>query len=210
MKKFFVLLLAMLFLAACSGGKEGSGETAKNGDEAQETASADNRYPPEEVQEGIDRCDICNMLVPNDYNATQIVLNDGRSLMFDDIGCMVKWIDENGLDEVNAAYVRDYYTQDWIIYEEATFAYDYHFRTPMAYGVLSFASREDAEKFVKEEGKGVVLTYEQLQNHTWERNMEMMEKMKEEMGHHHNHNEGDHSDMDTNDGNHDMMEGHNE
>lgn len=149
MRKVIILLITILLLAACS---QGEGEKV---------------LEAKDVNEGVDRCDVCNMLVPNDYNATQIVLSDGRSLMFDDIGCMVKWEEENGLDDVNVRYVRDYHTQEWIIFDEATFAYDYSFRTPMAYGVYSFASKADAEKFVEEQGKGVVLSYSELQNHSW-------------------------------------------
>lgn len=173
MKKilFFLMMVLMIFLVGCSQ----SGEKQV--------------FAPEDVNEGVDRCDVCNMLVPNDYNATQILLNDGRSLKFDDIGCMAIWEDENGLTDVNARYVRDYHTEEWIFIEEATFAYDMSFRTPMAYGIYAFKNKQDAEKFVEDEGKGIVLSYEELQEHHWERNMEMMEMMKEEMGHHHDHGE---------------------
>ncbi len=216
MKKFlFLLMVAMtIFLVGCGGQSGGQSSSAEN--EGQSVEAEKEVFPPEDVNEGVDRCDVCNMLVPNDHNATQIVLNDGRSLKFDDIGCMVVWEEDNGLDDVNARYVRDYHTEEWILIEGATFAYDYTFRTPMAYGVIAFANKEEAEKFVEEEGKGVVLSYEDLQNHTWERNMEMMQMMKEEMGHHHDHDhdmDGDHDHMDHDqmDTNHDeehMQEGH--
>lgn len=191
MKKFFVTILLLFMITGCG--------------------AKDQVFEPEEIEEGVDRCAVCNMLVPNDYNATQIMLSDGRSLKFDDIGCMAAWEQENGLDDVNARYVRDYYTEEWLLIEEATFVYDPELRTPMAYGVVSFSSKDDAEKFVKEQGKGTVLTYEELQQHEWERNMELMKLMKEEMGSH-NHmdaneemNSQDHSDMGTNEemGSHD-------
>lgn len=176
MKKGLLIMLILLTMAAC-GTKEGV-------------------LPPEDIQAGVDRCAHCNMLVPNDFNATQLLLNDGRSLKFDDIGCMVEWANDHGMDNVNVRYVRDYLTEEWIIMEEATFVYHKEFRTPMAYGVYSFSSLDDAESFVIEQGKGEIISYAGLEGHTWERDMEMMKKMKEEMGHDH-HGDDDHEEEET-------------
>lgn len=154
-------------------------------------------FPPEEIQEGVDRCTVCNMLVPNDHNATQLLLKDGRSLKFDDIGDMAKWVEDNGMSDVNVRYVRDYHTEEWIKIEDATFVYDADFRTPMAYGVYSFKSKDAAKTFVEGEGKGKLLSYKELQNHTWTMNMD-------QMNHHHDHQ--GHQDHDHE---HDEGEGHN-
>ncbi|QOY36574.1 nitrous oxide reductase accessory protein NosL [Anaerobacillus isosaccharinicus] len=177
MKKGIFIVMVMLLLAACG--------------------TKDEVFPPEDIQIGVDRCVHCNMLVPDDFNATQLLLNDGRSLKFDDIGCMVEWANDNGMDDVNVRYVRDYVTEEWIVMENATFVYHKEYRTPMAYGVYSFSSLEDAESFVIEQGKGEILSYAALEGHIWERDMEMMKKMKEEMGHHHHgHESEDHEDND--------------
>lgn len=140
-------------------------------------------FQAEAVNEGVDRCAVCNMLVPNDHNATQLLLNDGQSLKFDDLGCMMAWVEENGLDDVNVLYVRDFHTEEWIGLEESTFVYHKDFRTPMAYGVFSFDSKDAAEQFVKDQGKGLVLSYTDLEGHEWGRNMELMKQIKQEMGH---------------------------
>jgi len=180
MRKSILLMIAMLiiFLVAACG-------------------SSDEVFPPEEVQAGVDRCEHCNMLVPDDHNATQLILNDGRSLKFDDIGCMVEWVVDSGLESVNVRYVRDHNTEAWIEMEQATFVYHKEFRTPMAYGVYSFSSKEDAESFVLEQGKGIALTYADLDGHTWERDVEMMKQMKEEMGSHGHGNSDDGDDKET-------------
>lgn len=158
-------------------------------------------YAPVAINEGTDRCEVCHMLISDDHNATQLILNDGRALKFDDIGCMFDWVNENGLENVNVRYVRDYYSKAWIKIEEATFVYDKDFRTPMAYGVYSFQAKYDAEKFIEEEGKGTLLSYEELENHSWEQNMELMN------GHDHTHEhetaESEEHDM------HDMEHNHN-
>ena len=139
-------------------------------------------YAARAVNEETDRCAQCNMAVADDAHATQIVLKDGRALIFDDIGCMYAWMAENGDDEVGQAFVRDYHDLGWIKLEKAYYVYDASFRTPMAYGVLSFASKSDAEAFIAEQGKGVLMTADDLSGHSWERNRDMMEGM-EEHGH---------------------------
>ncbi len=164
MKKFFLSLMLVLLVSACGAKEE--------------------IYPPSAIQAGVDRCEHCNMLVPDDANATQLLLSDGRSLKFDDIGCMVEWVEEHGLDKVNVRYVRDFHSLDWVVMQEASFVYHEGFRTPMAYGIYSFSSLEDAETFVAEHGKGEILSYEGLEAHHWERSVE-------EGHHHHHHGEGD-------------------
>lgn len=164
-------------------------------------------HPPEPIQEGVDRCEVCKMMIADDRHATQLLLNDGRSLKFDDIGDMALWVKNNGLENVNVRYVRDYHTEEWIQIEQAFFAYDEQFHTPMAYGVLSFKSKEDAEQYVRDQGTGVVMTYEQLENHTWTQNKEMMDHHHDHDGHDHEGHGHDH-DGHEHDG-HDDDHGHN-
>lgn len=151
MKKIILSLMFVLLVSACGTKEE--------------------FYPPVAIQAGVDRCEHCNMLVPDDANATQLLLSDGRSLKFDDIGCMVEWVGEHGLDNINVRYVRDFHSLDWIVMEEATFVFHEEFRTPMAYGVYSFSSINDAEAFVAEHGKGTIFSYEELETHHWESTM---------------------------------------
>lgn len=123
---------------------------------------------PAEIAEGVDKCDICHMHVPNDHNATQIVLKDGKVLKFDDIGCMHEWTEKNGTETVDVQFVRDYYTAEWMKADQAAYAYNATFKTPMSYGIYSFKDKAAAESFVQEQKKGVVTD---LKAHTWERSM---------------------------------------
>lgn len=126
---------------------------------------------PVEVAEGIDKCEHCKMHVPNDFNATEIILKDGKALKFDDLGCMHNWTKENGTDSVAVQFVRDYYTAEWTKAEQATYAYDKDFKTPMTYGVYSFKDKAAADSFVAEQKKGIVMSAEELKNHSWENSM---------------------------------------
>lgn len=158
------------------------------------SCGSEEEYQPEELTD-VDRCEVCNMAVPHDHNATQIVLKDGKALKFDDIGCLNEWITENGTDDVGAQFVRDYHTEEWINLEEATFVYDKDFKTPMAYGIFSFKNADDAEKFLDEQGTGKLMTPDDLADHHWERNMEMMKQMKEMMkDNEHNHDHSNEND----------------
>lgn len=154
-KAFFAILAAVIFIIA------GCSQKAK----------------PVAIDEKNDKCDTCHMAVGNNQFATELVLENGKVLKFDDIGCMYKWMNEHKKEAITATFVRDYKTNDWIEADKATYVYDKNIRTPMAYNVISFQDEKAAKQFVDKNG-GTVLTYNQLASHTWERNKEMMMKMK--------------------------------
>jgi copper chaperone NosL len=114
------------------------------------------------------------MAVKDDPHAAQIITKEGQSLKFDDIGCMNEWKTKNGTGAIGAEYVRDFRTKQWLKYEKAYYVYDPSLQTPMAYGIVSFEKKEDAEAFMKEEGTGVLMTAKELDGHSWARNREMM------------------------------------
>jgi copper chaperone NosL len=136
-------------------------------------------YQPVSIQEDVDKCSTCNMQVADDQHATEIILKDGKVVKFDDIGCLNQWEKKNGTEQVGAEYVRDYNTKEWVPLKEASFVYDKTFKTPMGYGIDSFKDKESAQKFLNEQGKGKLMNANDLQSHTWERNMDMMKKMKQ-------------------------------
>ncbi|GED31717.1 nitrous oxide reductase accessory protein NosL [Brevibacillus centrosporus] len=136
---------------------------------------------PVEIAEGVDKCDICHMHVANDQHATELVLKDGKVLKFDDIGCMHEWTEKNGTEQVDTQFVRDYYTAEWLKEEQAAFAYDKTYKTPMGYGILSFQDKAAAEKFVQEQKTGTVMSVDSLKSHTWERTMSEHKDMNMDM-----------------------------
>lgn len=171
MKKSIVMVwlaILSLVLAACGS----AGETSQEG--------AQLAYQPESINPETDVCAICAMAVADDRHATQIVLTNHRALKFDDLGCLFKWIEENGEDEVGAKFVRDYHTLEWVLLEEAVYVFDEKIQTPMAYGVISFKNAEDAQSFIQEHGSGELLRAEDLYEHKWQM-----------MKHHHGHEHGD-------------------
>src|SRR5699024_4341769 len=175
MKKFnlFVIFTVLtIVLAACGNDDGAANETAESNAEdaetTEETETADLAYEPEEVNPDTDVCDVCAMAVADDQYATQIVLENEKALKFDDLGCLYKWIEENGKDDIGAAFVRDFDTEEWILLEDATYVFDEEIETPMAYGIISFENAEDAESYIDENGFGDLLTAEDLDGHKWE------------------------------------------
>ena len=134
-KTALVSIGALMLMAACSN------EAAK----------------PVEIDPETDTCANCNMSVADNQHATEIILTNGKTFVFDDIGCMFNWKDENEDKEIEKSFVRDYDTDEWIEVEDSYFVYGEKIKTPMAFNVVSFEEESSAEKFAKESG-GEVLT----------------------------------------------------
>lgn len=112
-------------------------------------------------------CAICNMRI-SDENI-RFSVSDTKSLqkvMFDDIGCALLWRDQqcatmqDSFDSNAIAY--DYYTAETVNMSDAFYVIDSGVKTPMRYGILSFKTKEGAERFVRESKKGKVISYQEL------------------------------------------------
>lgn len=119
-----------------------------------------------------DTCEVCNMAVADDQHATQIVLENGKSLIFDDLGCMYTWLKENENEKIAGKFVRDYDDKEWINSEDATYVYSLEAKTPMAYHVISFKDKKDAERFTKEHEGSKEMTAKDLAGFNWDQNKE--------------------------------------
>ena len=155
---------------------------------------SEDKYNPVAINEDTARCETCNMAVKDDQFATQIITKDGQAFLFDDIGCMNEWMEENGTEQIGATFVRDYNSMQWVKYENAHYVYDANIHTPMAYGIISFESSADAKKYVEHAGQGKLMVAADLQHHSWEVNHEM----KQSHGKDHDHSvNNEHNDNDT-------------
>lgn len=154
MKKTFVLMLIMSVIVAAAAG-----------------CGTKKKFEPSPIQEGVDTCAVCKMMIADDHNATQIILNSGKVYKFDDIGDMYVWLNDNKNADINVKYVRDFHTKEWIELEDSFFTYDESYPTPMSFGVYSFKNKKEAEDYVKERGTGLVMTAEELNKHSWKSTM---------------------------------------
>ena len=126
-KTFFFLSLLVLLLASC-----GQSEV----------------ITPQAIDEEVDICEACTMMVQDNQYSAQIVEPSGQISKFDDIGCMAMYINDN-LPE-GQPYVRDFYSSEWVEVGNASFVFTDEVETPMNYGFLAFSSKTNAEKFLAE------------------------------------------------------------
>lgn len=129
-------------------------------------ACGEKTYEPREVNAETDVCQICNMSITHVDYAAQAVLKNGDQVVFDDLGCLMDYISQNGEDEIGASYIRAANSSQWLNIKEAVYIYSEDYWTPMNYGVLAFDSQEEAEKFMNEE-PGKLLQYDDLLTFNW-------------------------------------------
>ena len=91
-----------------------------------------------------DMCARCVMVVSDRHNTTQVRNpQNGKTYMFDDIGCMVLWFrdhNQNWRDQATI-WITDAKSGEWIDARKAF--YDTESITPMGYGFSAHKSRED-------------------------------------------------------------------
>ncbi|MFS0821702.1 nitrous oxide reductase accessory protein NosL [Bacillus sp. 1P02SD] len=154
-------------------------------------ACGNDEVQPVDINEETDTCEVCNMAVVDNQYATQIVLENGKSMVFDDVGCMYEWIGTNPNEKIAAEFVRDYNDKEWILVDDATYVYNQSVKTPMAYNVISFKDKASAEEFVTENEGSTLMTTDELSDHDWEQNHDMMHGHDNE---HHSHSESEETD----------------
>ncbi len=101
----------------------------------------------EKVHWDRDMCARCVMVVSDRHNTTQVRNpENGKTYMFDDIGCMVLWFRDHKQPWQNKAkiWITDAKTAKWI--DARVAFYDTENITPMAYGFAAHAKKEDIAK----------------------------------------------------------------
>ncbi|MCP5098185.1 MAG: hypothetical protein GY943_21765 [Chloroflexi bacterium] len=183
----FCLLFIGLFLIGCS-------------------QSTDQDAPPE-ILYGQDTCDECSMIINEERFAASYVTKLGDVRRFDDIGGMLLY-DQKHQEDVHFYWVHDIDTKEWVNAKDAAFVLNDGLVTPMGWGVAAFATVEQADAYVSENG-GVIADFVVLQHeiadgkldpttlttHQHEHEMEMEEGMDPEMEHDQEEMEHDHDTM---------------
>ncbi|MDR0247421.1 MAG: hypothetical protein LBI16_03365 [Burkholderiales bacterium] len=98
---------------------------------------------PREIKLNQDTCTRCKMALKDRLNSAQIIDPEtGESLMFDDLGCAVAWLDDKKPAWRSDAviYVNDSTDGTWLKADEAILATPY--ATPMSYGIAAFRNKE--------------------------------------------------------------------
>ncbi len=116
---------------------------------------------PPEILYGQDVCDECSMIINEERFAASYVTRSGEVHRFDDIGGMLMY-DHEHQEDVHRYWVHDFDTKEWIDVNEAHFVLNDELATPMGWGLAAFATQEQAEAFVAENG-GVIANFVTLQ-----------------------------------------------
>jgi len=128
-KTSLILLILLFLLTACAQGTT--------------------ELKPPEIRYGEDVCVECNMIISDPRFATAYAyeVSPGRyqSALFDDVGDMLIYADKNPGHKVVAWYVHDYETKEWTDATAASYLVSGQVETPMASGIVSFASRDRAD-----------------------------------------------------------------
>ena len=102
---------------------------------------------PHEIHWDRDMCARCAMVVSDRKNTIQVINpKNGKMYVFDDIGCMVLWFDDEQIPWKDKAiiWITDAHTGKWIDARKAF--YDTENITPMAYGFCAHKSKDDIKK----------------------------------------------------------------
>jgi copper chaperone NosL len=118
---------------------------------------------PVDIEVGVDMCAQCGMKIGDPRFAGEIIL-EKEVKKFDDIGCLFLYyitLDREAKEKVLALYVQDNGGRGWINAERAHYVYSREVDTPMGYGIVAFATLEDALTFAELHGSREVLTLEE-------------------------------------------------
>ncbi len=138
-----LLLVLVLFSAACS---------APQGDEPQ----------PPEIQYGLDECDACGMSIDDARFASATLLMDGAYRKFDDIGDMIVYHMDHPDQQVEAWFVHDHDSEEWILAEDSFYVVSKEIESPMGHGIFAFETQETAEKFAGGLSSAQVMNFEEV------------------------------------------------
>lgn len=124
------------------------------------SACSSSASEPAEINLNEDSCTACNMGIADLESAAQLILKSGEPVLFDDIGCMTQYL-QTEKPEYEAAFVNDYLSREWILFDAAAFIQNSGIDSPMSYGIAAFESMKKAEEYRKKHG-GTVYSKDEL------------------------------------------------
>ncbi|MBX3388605.1 MAG: nitrous oxide reductase accessory protein NosL [Phycisphaeraceae bacterium] len=97
------------------------------------------------VQTGIDQCAACGMTIEDSgFAGARVMREGGRTLYYDDLGCMLDAAREKNAVPAIKTFVQDAQDGKWVRAEKAWFVMDAKNRTPMGSGIVAFRTKPAA------------------------------------------------------------------
>lgn len=103
---------------------------------------------------GEDICEKCKMIISEKVFAAQYQLSVGKTVKFDDLGCMFHYMEGEEKALISAVYVMDYDSKVWIDGKNAYYVWTENISTPMGHGIVALRDSQEAKEHAnKEKGK---------------------------------------------------------
>lgn len=107
---------------------------------------------PPAVAYGQTECDLCKMIISEEpFAAAAVVVeaDEVTKLAFDDIGCLLDFLHNEGPSACVVAYVHDYQSQRWLDAATAVFVRSETIQTPMASHLAACETQEAAADLLR-------------------------------------------------------------
>jgi len=123
---------------------------------------------PRPIQFGHDDCELCKMKLMDERFGAQLVTERGRIFMFDDVNCMVMYMDSEEGQRHNYKYelVVDYSNPGALLDVHYTyFLRNENVRTPMNSQVVALPDEETLDEYRDEFDGGIYLGWGEIKTH---------------------------------------------
>jgi len=125
------------------------------------------KVKPVLIDEAIDACEWCHMAVKSNGYAAELITDKGKVYKFDDIGCLLRFKTKNTEEKYAGLFVQDVNLKELISLDKIFFVDAASIPTPMSSGIHSFKTKESAEKFIKDNKTGVIISLSDLEKKDW-------------------------------------------
>lgn len=92
-----------------------------------------------------DMCAYCKMAISEKQYAAEFIDQDAQAFKFDDIGCMLNFVQSKKIANVAAYYVMDFDERQWLKAEDAYYVRSSELDTPMGGGLIAFKDQNKAQ-----------------------------------------------------------------
>lgn len=111
------------------------------------TQSCGSNNGPHPIKYGTDQCVYCKMTISDARFGTQLVTQKGRAYNFDDVQCMIAYVDEGSIarEDVAAFYLPDFKSNELMPAENMFYLKSEALKSPMRGDIAAFANKADME-----------------------------------------------------------------
>lgn len=102
---------------------------------------------PQPVRLNKDACDFCKMTISDGRFVAELITGNGRVYKFDDLGCLLHYVQEKGGENIRKFYVADFRKNNVLVdATTAWFIQDEALKSPMGGNIAAYSTKEAAEK----------------------------------------------------------------